>query len=270
MKPGNEARERWRLGAGVRTPVALLYLHGFTASPGEAGELPEQMADAVGANLYVHRWPGHGEVAADAMHGLTAERLEASAMQALDRARAMGEAVAIVGSSLGATLGLWLAATRPDDVAAVVAWSPGVQAADPALLDQLCAGHDPWKDPRPRSQAVLAYWSDTVHPDGLRALRETFRKNAVASPWPRVRCPVYLGYYRDPEGGEDQTASVPAMLAMFDALGTPPANRRAQAFAAGAHAIGSPHKTLIAGAVAAASVEFLQTFLPRAAHARAG
>lgn len=43
------------------------------------------------------------------------------AWAALDHACAMGEAVAIVGYSLGATLGLQLAAARPADVVAVVA-----------------------------------------------------------------------------------------------------------------------------------------------------
>lgn len=263
VKPGNEARTRWRRGAGVRGPVVLLYLHGFTAGPGEAGDLPEQMADALGANLHVHRWPGHGETAADAMRGLTLERLKASAEEALGRACAMGESVAIVGSSLGATLGLWLAATRPDDVAAVVAWSPGVQAADPALLDQFCLAQETLVDPRPRSVASQAYWSEAVHPDGFRALREMFRANAEAPPWPQVRCPVFLGYYRGPDGEEDRTASVPAMLAMFEALGTPPGRKRARAFATGAHVIGSPHKTPLAGTVAQASTDFLQEVLPR-------
>ncbi|MBD4967825.1 lysophospholipase, partial [Xanthomonas citri pv. citri] len=78
LKPGNAARRHWHTDAQTRTPLALLYLHGFTASPGEAGELPEQIADALAANLYVHRWPGHGRSAADAMQGLTPAMLQAS------------------------------------------------------------------------------------------------------------------------------------------------------------------------------------------------
>ncbi|KAB7772547.1 alpha/beta hydrolase [Xanthomonas maliensis] len=270
LKPGNAARLHWRHAAGVRQPRVLLYLHGFTASPGEAGAFPEQMAAALDANLYVHRWPGHGQRAADAMRGLSRAGLQASAEAALQQACALGEAVIIVGSSLGATLGLWLAANHPDAIAAVVAWSPGVQAADPALLDQACEGNAPRVDPRPRTPAVQAYWSDAVHPDGFRALRAIFRANADNPPWPQVRCPVFLGYFRSPDGEEDQTASVPAMLAMFAALGTPPAHKRAQAFAAGAHVIGSPHKTPLAGTVVQASLDFLHAMLPRAAQASAG
>lgn len=261
VKPGNAAKERWHGARGERAPLAILYLHGFSASPGEVGDLPEQMAQALGANLYMPLWPGHGEDAPKAMRGLTADALEASAWAALDHACAMGEAVAIVGCSLGATLGLRLAAARPADVVAVVAWSPGVQPAAPALLDRLCAMSEAWASDQEQSSAVRAYWSEAVHPDWFKALRETFRRCAAEPPWPQVKCPVFLGYYRGPDGREDPVASVPAMLAMFDALGSRAEQKRAHAFAADAHAIGSPHKTRLAGAVVAASVEFLREML---------
>ncbi|WP_019304340.1 alpha/beta hydrolase [Xanthomonas oryzae] len=266
LKPGNAARCHWQHAADIRTPLALLYLHSFSASPGEAGALPEQMADALAANAYVHRWPGHGLSTADAMQGLTAAVLQTSALEALAQAQRMGERIAIIGSSMGATLGFWLgfwlAAQRPDAVAAVVAWSPGIQPgiqpADPALLDQVCAAQVPLTDPRPRTPAAHAFWAETIHPDGFRALCSLFQVVATDPPWQRVRCPVLLGDYRAADGREDATASVPAMLDMFVALGTAPAHKLAIAFDSGAHAIGSPHKTPLADAVAQASVAFLQ------------
>lgn len=260
-KPGNRPRVAWVDGRSERTPHVLLYLHGFTASPGEAGDIPERMATALRANLYVHRWPGHGMSDPDAMRGLSASALRQSADFALDEARRMGEGIVIVGASLGATLGLWLAANRPDEVSAVVAWSPGVRAADEALLAQLCALSEPFTDPRPRSPQVLANWSETIHPDGYRALRDLFVEHGVDPPWPDVHCPVFLGYYRDTAGNEDQTASVPAMLEMFDRLGTPQDRKRAVAFAAAAHGIGSPHKTAAAEQVMHESLAFLQQVL---------
>ncbi|CAD7385755.1 alpha/beta hydrolase [Xanthomonas arboricola] len=269
LKPGNAARRHWHTAAQTRTPLALLYLHGFTASPGEAGELPEQIADALAANLYVHRWPGHGRSAADAMQGLTPAMLQASALDALAQAQHMGARVAIVGSSMGATLGLWLAAQRPDAVAAVVAWSPGIRPADPALLDQVCAAQTPLTDPRPRTAASLAFWSSTIHPDGFRALRSLFDAVAADPPWPRVQCPVFLGYYRAANGEEDPTASVPAMLAMFAALGSAAEHTCAMAFNTGAHAIGSPHKTPHADKVAQASSAFLRAHVGANTHADA-
>ncbi|MFO3705101.1 alpha/beta hydrolase [Xanthomonas codiaei] len=258
LKPGNAARWHWRTATPARRELALLYLHGFSASPGEAGALPEQMADALDANGYVHRWPGHGQRAADAMAGLTPAAMQASALQALDQAQRMGERVAIVGSSLGGTLALWLAAQRPEQVAAVVAWSPGIRPVNAGLLDRLCQPQLPVTDPYPRTEAVRACWSDTIHPDGFRTLRGLFKLFAASPPWPQVRCPVMLGYYRAPNGEQDPISSVPAMLAMFQALGTAPARRQAIAFASGAHAIGSPHKSPIAEQVAQTSVQFLR------------
>ncbi|MBB5864216.1 alpha/beta fold hydrolase [Xanthomonas sp. 3058] len=261
LKPGNAARCHWHYATQTATPLVLLYLHGFTAGPGEAGALPEQMADALAANLYVHRWPGHGFNAPEAMQGLTPAALQASALEALAQAQRLGERVVIVGSSMGAALGLWLTAHRPDAIAAVIAWSPAIQATDPALLDQVCAAQLPLTDPRPRTPAELAFWSQAVHPDGFRALRSLFAANAADPPWPRVHCPVFMGYYRAANGDEDPSASVPAMLEMFAALGTAPARKSAVAFDTGAHAVGSPHKTPLAGTVAQASVDFLRAQL---------
>ena len=262
LKPGNQARVRWFSGDKSVTDTALMYLHGFTASPGEAGMLPEQMANALGANLYVHRWPGHGSEAPDAMRGLTLDILLDSAMEALGKARELGRSTIIAGTSLGASLALWLAATRPSHVAAVAAWSPGVRPAHPKMLEQLCVLQNPVVDPRPRSSEVQAYWSETVHPDGYRALRDLFSMFANDPPWQSVVCPVFLGYFRSPSGEEDQTASVPAMLDMFHALGTPVHLKEAKPFATGAHGIGSPAKSPLANLVASTTIDFLQRAVP--------
>jgi pimeloyl-ACP methyl ester carboxylesterase len=262
LKPGNQARVRWFSDDKSSTDTVLMYLHGFTASPGEAGKLPERMADALGANLYVHRWPGHGSEAPDAMRGLTLDVLLDSATEALANARTLGRSTIIVGTSLGASLALWLAATHSSHVAAVAAWSPGVHPAHPKMLEQLCVLQNPVVDPRPRSSEVQAYWSDTVHPDGYRALRDLFTILADDPPWHRVVCPVFLGYFRSPSGEEDQTASVPAMLDMFDALGTPAQFKAAMPFATGAHGIGSPAKSPLADLVASTTLDFLRRAIP--------
>ncbi|RBG33840.1 lysophospholipase, partial [Xanthomonas oryzae pv. oryzae] len=90
LKPGNAARCHWQHAADIRTPLALLYLHGVSTSTSEAGARPEQMADALAANADVHRWPGHGLSTPDAMQGLTAAVLQTSALEALAQAQRMG------------------------------------------------------------------------------------------------------------------------------------------------------------------------------------
>jgi hypothetical protein len=68
------------------------------------------------------------------------------------------------------------------------------------------------------------FYSNTMKP-------ETFSK---------VKCPVFLAYYYRNEKEQDMTVSVPAMLKMFDELGTPAALKRKTAFPeAGAHVLSS-------------------------------
>jgi hypothetical protein len=60
----------------------------------------------------------------------------------------------------------------------------------------------------------------------------------------KVKCPVFLAYYYKNEEEQDKTVSVPAMLKMFDELGTPSELKRKQAFPeAGAHVIASYIRT---------------------------
>jgi len=56
----------------------------------------------------------------------------------------------------------------------------------------------------------------------------------------KVKCPVFLGYYYKNENEQDKTVSIPAMLKMFDELGTPADLKLKIAFPeAGAHVIAS-------------------------------
>jgi hypothetical protein len=56
----------------------------------------------------------------------------------------------------------------------------------------------------------------------------------------KVKCPVFLGYYFKNEKEQDNTVSIPAMLKMFDELGTPTELKQKLAFPdAGAHVIAS-------------------------------
>jgi hypothetical protein len=56
----------------------------------------------------------------------------------------------------------------------------------------------------------------------------------------KVKCPVFLAYYYKNEEEQDMTVSVPAMLKMFEELGTPVELKRKMAFPeAKAHVIAS-------------------------------
>jgi pimeloyl-ACP methyl ester carboxylesterase len=138
LRPGNERQIVWAYPASrARTPIAIVYIHGFSASSGELRPLPDLVAKDLGANLYYARLKGHGR-SGDAMldgsvHGWVNDFAEAVAI-----GRRLGERVIVIATSTGASLTTW-AATQPElmrDVAGLVQFSPnfGLQATGSTLL----------------------------------------------------------------------------------------------------------------------------------------
>lgn len=138
LRPGNERQIIWAYPASkARTPLAIVYIHGFSASPGEIRPFADLIAAELGANLYYVRLKGHGR-SGDAMtegsvHGWANDFAEAMAI-----GRRLGERVVIVATSTGASLAVW-GASQPElmrDVAGLVQISPnyGVQATGSSLL----------------------------------------------------------------------------------------------------------------------------------------
>ncbi|HEX5804944.1 MAG TPA: alpha/beta fold hydrolase [Macromonas sp.] len=124
IRPGTAKGVVWRHRVGQRTPWAVVYLHGFTASRLEVAPLPEQVAQALGANVYYTRLAGNGRTA-QALGEATVQDWLADTLEALRIGRALGDKVLVIGTSTGGTLGTWLA-TRPEGqgVSAYVFISP--------------------------------------------------------------------------------------------------------------------------------------------------
>ena len=109
------------------TPLAVVYLHGFSATHRETAPLSEQVAAALGANLYLTRLNGHGLDGA-ALGTATANAWLADADRAMAIGSRIGQRVVLIGVSTGATLALLLNA-RPhwrDSIAATVLISPNL------------------------------------------------------------------------------------------------------------------------------------------------
>lgn len=126
ITPGTEKRVIWQDGfADRRTPVSILYIHGFSASSEEIRPVPDRVADALGANLVYTRLQGHGRSGA-ALGEATVAGWMADVAEGLAAARTVGEAVVVMSTSTGGTLAA-AAALDPDlsaDVAAMVFVSP--------------------------------------------------------------------------------------------------------------------------------------------------
>lgn len=133
ITPGAEKRVIWRDGFKERrTPVSLLYVHGFSATSEEIRPVPDRLAEALGANLVYARLTGHGRDGAALAQARVGDWM-ADMAEGLAAARAVGDRVVVVATSTGGTLAVAAAldADMARDVAALILVSPNFGINDP-------------------------------------------------------------------------------------------------------------------------------------------
>ena len=124
LKEGNEARIVWAEPSGKRkTPVAVVYLHGFSASHREGFPAHMDFARRYGCNLYLARLSDHGIESDEPMKELSVDRLWESAIEAYAIGRQLGDEVIIMSTSSGSTLALKLSACFPE-IKALINFAP--------------------------------------------------------------------------------------------------------------------------------------------------
>lgn len=250
IKPDNQARIIWADSSKKeKTKIAFLYLHGFSASQAEGDPVHKDLAKKYNANLYLSRLAEQGiEMGDSTMINLVAGRYEASAEDALAIAKKLGEEVVVIGTSAGGALTLFLASRHPE-IKAIVLYSPCVKLFDATamILDKpwglqiarLVSG-GPVKKFESESKMHANYWQLNYRIEALVALQNLVSNTMKPDVFSRIKCPVFLGYYYKNEKEQDNTVSVPALLKMYDELGTPEGIKRKKAFpGAGAHVIAS-------------------------------
>ena len=268
LRQDNRARIVWANPEHpARTDCAMVYLHGFSASQGEGAPTHRWLARSFGCNLYLPRLPGHGLNADDALKGVTAQRLLDASAEALAVGRVLGRRVVLIGSSMGGALAVQIAAEHPNQVQALLLWSPFVRERDDQLEPLLW----PWGqqlllwirnggDPILRHAQNSVYWANAIHVDGYRALVALSRGGMRPAVFAKIHVPVFVGYYYRDRQHQDPSVSVAAIHEMFGQLGTPPALRELLDFPeADAHVIASPLRSKSAPQVFAASCRFLAT-----------
>lgn len=131
IKPGTAKGIVWAGAPGQRTPWAVVYLHGFSASRLETAPLTDDVAKALGANVFYARLSGHGLPAA-AMGDASLQDWLADAREALQIGKQLGDKVLLISCSTGSTLATWLGTHGLDtQVAGHVFLSPNFGPKDP-------------------------------------------------------------------------------------------------------------------------------------------
>lgn len=122
-----------------QTDYVFLYLHGFSATKHEGDTLRYTLPQRYHMNALYNRMAGHGLAEEDAVRlsRFTAEEAWKKALYDLALAKKLGKKVVIGSCSTGSLLALRLAAQFPQDIAALINYSPNMGLPDPnaALLN---------------------------------------------------------------------------------------------------------------------------------------
>ncbi len=108
IRDGCEKKIVWHNNKRQQRDLAIVYIHGFSASRMETWPLCDRLAEAIGANLFYTRLTGHGQDGY-AMATATIKDWLNDGMEAMAIGRRLGRKIILVGTSTGGTLATWLA-----------------------------------------------------------------------------------------------------------------------------------------------------------------
>lgn len=266
LKPDNEARIVWQDSGFHKTPYAVVYLHGFSASQEEGNPVHRNFAARFGCNLYLSRLDGHGIDTSDPLLHMTAAGLWEDANAALSIGQALGDKVILMSTSTGGTLALKLAAAYPDKVYALINMSPNIAIND----DMAFLANNPWglqlarwvskgdfRHSNDKDPEVAKYWYNDYRLEAVVQLENLLETTMTAETFHKVHQPVLNLYYYKDEAHQDQTVRVSAILEMEKKLGTPDSLKEAIPIpGAGTHVMGCALTSHDVPAVERAIAEF--------------
>nr|WP_210382292.1 alpha/beta hydrolase [Jiella sonneratiae] len=132
LRPQSAKEIVWAYPASrAKTPLAIVYVHGFSADKAEMRPLADRVATALHANLFYTRLAGHGRDGA-AMEQVTVNDWINDLAEATAIGRQIGSRVVVVAASTGCTLAS-LGTTLPavmKNVAGLVCLSPNFAIND--------------------------------------------------------------------------------------------------------------------------------------------
>jgi esterase/lipase len=270
IKPDNESKIFFYDSIPQKTPYSVVYLHGYTASGKEGDPAHRIIAQAQKANLYVPRLFGHGLVEEEPMLNFNNEEYWESGKEALEIAKQLGDKVIVLGTSHGGALTLALA--EDPKIAALALFSPNIEVFDPKAkllskpwglqIARLVRGGD-YHYMQTDKEEKKKYWTTKSRIEALTQMQKFLDIKMRKSTFQKVNIPVFLGYYYKNDSIQDKVVSVPAMLKMFDQLGTPDSLKQKIAFPnIGDHVMTSSLSTEGYEEVANEVIRFFNQILP--------
>ena len=111
LKADLNKRIFWFSSSGEKTKVAIVYIHGYSASPQEVRPVPEKVAKKLQANLHFSRLTGHGCDSKEMSKAQIQDWLN-DAAEAIAIGHEIGKKTLVISTSTGGTLVSALAVSK--------------------------------------------------------------------------------------------------------------------------------------------------------------
>lgn len=170
LRPGNEPL---LLSHGEKTSIAILLIHGFTASPWEMKDLGNYL-HAKGFNVYVMRLAGHGTKPEDLLN-IKWEDWYKSTEDAYEITRLLGNKVVVAGLSTGGLLALHLSVNKPD-IAGVISLSSALYFQNWKICFSGIGQYFADYDFRPLDESLKPYYYEKR---ALSAINEVYKLSHI-------------------------------------------------------------------------------------------
>jgi len=227
IKPDNQSQFIWK-DSLQKTAYSVVYLHGFSASHGEAYPILQNFAERYQTNTYMPRLCLHGLSDVDAFKNLTPKKWVESAKEAIAIGKAIGHKLIIISTSTGSTLATYLAANDPD-LEAVIMTSPNIDLFDTnshllvkpwgkEIFKKMMKGnYRQW----PGNETINKYWTTKNRIEAHVAIRELLNQTMTDEIFKKITLPVFIGYYYKNEEKRDKVISINAIDKLGKTISTP-------------------------------------------------
>ncbi len=267
IRPDNESRVIWADSTGIKTEYSLVYLHGFSASPGEGNPIHEEISKQFGMNLIIPRLAQHGLVTNEPLLEFSAPEFINDAYQAIKLGELLGIKVIVMSCSTGGTASLYNLAHADVNVHAQVLYSPNIELYDSRAglltgpwglqIARLVKGgqYHTWEVPA----GAEKYWYGKYRLEATIELQNMLESFMTKNTFGKVNTPTMVGYYFKDEDHQDDVVSVSGIRKMVSELGTTKENLNEVVFTeVDAHALQSEYFSKDLDEVRRATVEFLE------------
>ena len=233
LKSNNESRLIWA-DSIRKTPYAVVYLHGFSASPMEGYPTHQDFAKRYDCNIYIPRLAGHGLDDKESFVNLEPKDLIDSAKEALAIGKLIGDKVILMSCSTGSTLSIYLTAENPESVEAMIMYSPNIDLKNntselvtlPWGLQIVRAVVGKYRHTHHKADSEAAkYITNVYRTEGIICLKKLIEKTMTDENFNKISCPYFLGYYYKNETQKDPIVSVDEMI-RFDKLTSTPVDKK--------------------------------------------